>query len=141
MSCGSPSKYIEKGDYLALCYQVEGATTWTEVRGYKNAVDRLYLKGKTQDQEEEEEQEEEPNHRLASATSLTYNKQDRIITVKTETHVQYQLKKSNSAGEVIAEGTSNADGKFSFSTSSLGRGNYRLELTCKDQQMEVTIIL
>lgn len=135
------TKYIEKGDYLALCYQVEGATTWTEVRGYKNAVDRLYLKGKTQDQEEEEEQEEEPNHRLASATSLTYNKQDRIITVKTETNVQYQLKKSNSAGEVIAEGTSNADGKFSFSTSSLGRGNYRLELTCKDQQMEVTIIL
>lgn len=105
---------IKGGDRIKMRYKGSQATEWQVIPAYDETVSGEILV-----------REEVPS--VEKATSFTYNRSSKIITLKTASGIAY--KATSNDNKVITEGTTSDTGIIQIDTNGLAAGTYTIVLT------------
>ena len=130
---------IQEGDYLALAYKSTTALKWTEASVQNGAINKIAISQQKENDDEEEEEIDKDNDILASSTQFTYNRNTKIIKIKTLQGSSYRL--TNSTGKELISGTLTGSGNFSVDTSELAAGTYTIAIENESSRMATSIII
>lgn len=122
---------INRGDYVALLYRT-GNNEWSVMKandnGGETAVWKIIVR-------------EDPggDKTIEQATSLTYGKKDKVITLETKAFVAYKLLKDGS--EILNGETTLDDYTIRITTDNLAAGTYTLVMDEQDDHKEMKFII
>ena len=117
---------IQKGDFLALCYQEKEGDMWKRVFPLTAVTGKIFL----------EEDIQETN--LEKGTSFQFNKKRQTIDLSTLDDTTYELLKADESQ--VSTGTAK-EGVIQISTAKLEKGEYKLVLKNGEQTKVLEIAL
>lgn len=123
---------IAPGDRIRNFYKAETATDYTLIKGGENCTWEVVIK-------EGEGGEEDTQPSIAETTSITYNKENKVLTIQTGNNVSVGFFSSNNTD--LSSNCNTQNNTTTISTQNLAADTYLIKLTRGSEVEEVKVKL
>lgn len=120
---------IKPGDRIRGFYQIRGESEYNLIKGGEECTWEIIVK----------EGEEETDATLAESTSITFNKENKVLTINTLENVEIKLLSSNNTD--LSSNCNKQGNTITISTANLPSDTYMIELKRGDEMEQVKVKL